>query len=70
MKRKIWTFIRAIFAVSGQKERHFKDDILRAKRNVFQDTGSPKVSWLIVSSIGQVSVECGPSIGQVSATYR
>ena len=37
---------------------------------MFQDTGSPIVSWLIVSSIGQVSVECRSSIGQVSAKYQ
>ena len=30
------------------------NDTLRAKRNVFQVTGSPMVIWLIVSSIGQV----------------
>ena len=30
------------------------NDILRAKRNVFQVMGSPIVIWLIVSSIGQV----------------
>ena len=53
-----------------RKERHFKDDILHAKRNVFQVTGLPLVSWLIVSSIGQVSVECRSSIGQVSAKCR
>ena len=51
-----------------QKERHFKDNILRAKRNVFQVTGLPIVSWLIVSSIGQVSMECRSSISEVSVT--
>ena len=51
-----------------QKERHFKDDILRAKQNVFQVTGSPIVICLIVCSIGQVSVECWPSVGEVSVT--
>ena len=57
------------------------NDILRAKRNVFQVMGSPIVIWLIVSSIGQVSVKyrssssgvsakCWSSIGEVSARYR
>ena len=46
------------------------NDILRAKRNVFQVTGSPMVIWLIVSSIGQVALECRPSVGQVSAKCR
>ena len=46
------------------------NDILRAKRNVFQVTGSPIVIWLIVSSIGEVAVECRPSVSQVLAKYR
>ena len=37
---------------------------------MFQVTGSPIVVWLIVSSIGQVSVECRPGVGQVSVKYR
>ena len=46
------------------------NDILRAKRNVFQVTGSPMVIWLIVFSIGQVALECRcrSSVGEVSVT--
>ena len=36
----------------------------------FQVTGSPIVSWLIVSSIVQVSAKCRSSIGEVLAKYR
>ena len=46
------------------------NDTLRAKRNVFQVTGSPMVIWLIVSSIGQVALECQPSVGEVSVTWK
>ena len=50
-----------------QKEQHCKDDILRVKRNVFQVTGLPIVSWLIVSSIGQVSAKCRRGIGDLKS---
>ena len=69
-KKKNLDVYQSYFRPVWQKERHFKDDILRAKQNVFQVTGSPIVICLIVCSIGQVSVECRPSVHQVSAKCR
>ena len=45
------------------------NDILRAKQNVFQVTGSPMMIWLIVSSIGQVALECRPSVGDLKTCW-
>ena len=45
------------------------NDILRAKQNVFQVTGSPMMIWLIVSSIGQVALECRLSVGDLKTCW-
>ena len=73
MKRKIWTFIRAIFAVSGKKSGILRMISYVQSEMCFKTRDRQYwIGWLcLVSvkyrwSVGQVS----SSIGQVSAKYR
>ena len=82
MKRKIWTFIRAIFAVSGKKSgilrmiSYVRSEMCFNSRDrdladcVYYRSSIGGVSAKCRSSIGQVAAKCRPSVGQVSAKCR